>query len=145
MNKTKFEELKTYLEKELSFDSTSPRSIMEKQSRIPFLIQTILTIYSNEKDRLLEMQANLKKYHAKLYEKYRHPMRGDGIEYQFAVSSKSEADVLIEGEENYNQKALNLERQRLQVEFLDRSLQSIRDLSWTLKQLIEQKKFFEGN
>ncbi len=139
-----FNELKDLLKEELNFDPTSYKSMQDKISQIPNLLQYYLTIYIDEKNLLNEYEENLKQLYAEIYHKYKFPSPKDGIEFEYALDSKNEIHLYVEGNKKYVEKSLIVQRQKLQVEFLDKSLQNIKDMQWSLKYALDQRKFFEG-
>ena len=142
MKSEEFNELKNILEEELTFDPTSYKDMQQKLSRIPNLLQTYLTIYINQKEILNDLETRLKETYASLYHKY--PTKGDGLEFEYNLETKNEINLYVEGNEDYIKKSLIVEKQRIQVEYLEKTLQNIRDMLWSLKYTIDQRKFFEG-
>ena len=139
-----FNELKELLKEELNFDPTSYTNMQEKISQIPNLQQYFLTIYIEEKSLLNDYEENLKQLYAETYHKYKFPKQGDGIEFEYSLDTKNEIHLYVEGNKKFVEKSLIVQKQKLQVEFLDKSLQNIRDMQWALKVAIDQRKFFEG-
>jgi len=149
MKEEDYKQLQELLDEELQYDPTSVNSIRDRQGKIPQLLQQFLTIYANEKNTLLYMQSQLKITHNEFYHKYRHNCDKQGkplvkFDFDFRLNTKNEVEEYVEGDENYAKKALSVEKQKLQVEFLDRSIQNIRDMSWALKTSFELFKYFEG-
>ena len=144
MKSEEFNELKNILEEELTFDPTSYKDMQQKLSKIPNLLQTYLTIYINQKEILNDLETRLKETYASLYHKYKYPTKGDGLEFEYNLETKNEINLYVEGNEDYIKKSLIVEKQRIQVEYLEKTLQNIRDMLWSLKYTIDQRKFFEG-
>lgn len=139
-----FEKLKELLDEELNYDPTSYRNMQEKNSKIPNLLQFYLGLYIEQKEELNNLQSRLKQLYASLYHKYKYPSKGDGIEFQYALDNKTEIAIYIDGNDLYIKNSLKVEKQKLQVEFLEKTIQNIKDMSWSIKTSLEQRKFFEG-
>jgi len=149
MTDSDYKKLKDYLEEELQFDPTNPQSLRDKQSKIPQLLQQFLTIYANEKEHLIWLQSRLKITHSEFFHKYKYnrDKKGNPIvnfDFDYNLNTKGDIEVYVQGDDNYAKKALAVKKQELQVEFLDRSIQNIKDMSWALKASFEQLKYFEG-
>jgi hypothetical protein len=144
MKQEDFDQIKNYLEDELQYDPTSPTSMQQKLAQIPKLLQSYLTIFANQKELLSEQELKLKELHGKLYHKYKFPNKNDGLNFAFCLESQKEISEYVESNPDYIEKSLIIMKQRVQVEFLEKSLQNIKDMQWSLKYTLDSIKYYEG-
>jgi hypothetical protein len=135
----KLEKLKKEVEDDLKF------SHLDKEGMEMEIINTISKQQrwagrlASEKNTLKRLEDYLKRTYANIWQYYRYE-RSD-----LALTSKSDIEQMIIRFPKYVKCEVILEQQKSVVEFLEQSLHSFRNKNFALKNIIENRKYFDGN
>jgi hypothetical protein len=92
---------------------------------------------SEEKVMLMKIKRKLDEVHGELYEKYR-------FNNSFKISTKGEVDEWINRDIRWQKINTRYENQKIMVDYYTRVVESIRDKSYMIKNLIDLKKIELG-
>lgn len=129
-----FKRLKKMVENELSLDEND---ISTMSFKIPNLYQKYLDIFSNEFLELNNLEVEIKSKFGELYKKYKYK---DDYEW----SNKNEIESQIHSNEDFRNLRIRFNEQEFIVKYLEKTLENINRLSFSLKNYIDIMKFKHG-
>lgn len=139
-------ELKLMVENDLKIDETS---LDRESSRTPQLHNKYLSFYMDEKMRLKKWQANIAVLRRKLWLYYTGRMSKEEIKefgrepFELNVL-KTEADDLIESDDMWLEKDLQISFQQEKVNYLESVVKIINNRQWQIRAMIDWIKFTQG-
>lgn len=134
MNKSDFQKMQTMVEKQTYIDETN---ILGKSHEIHTLYQYYLRILTNEMSVLDDLeQKKLTKY-GSLFEYYK-------FNHSYRYETKSEIESQIFADPNYQQISRQYDEQKCVVIYLEKTLENIKNMSFSIKNFMEVKRFYAG-
>ena len=134
MTTTEFETLKKNAENDLSFDKSNAA---EKNIMVPNMYQKWLGIFNTESSRLAVIRLDLEKVAGELYQFYK-------VEDKVAHNTQKEIEGCISKDPRYLDLKAKEIRQVAIVDYLEGTLNNIKQLSFSLRNYIEYQKIQMG-
>ena len=133
MKESEFEKIKKEVDKDLEI---TQENLDTKIYEIPSLHSKYLRLYYHESLILEKMETALARLYVKKHHYYRH-------DYDYVIKD-SQVSWYIDGDEEFSKRKYQINKQKLQVDFLERTLKKINQLSFDVKNIIEWVKFQSG-
>lgn len=135
MDRELFEKVKKKIEKETEVNADNIEAF---PFRIPKLYFQILDIYSTEKRVLSELKGSLSTLYREKYHHYK-------FDVDFSVgNSKGDIEAYIFGDEDYHSKKLEYDFQSIVVEYLEKSLETIKNINFIINNYVAIQKLKHG-
>lgn len=134
MTPEEFTKLKILIEKDCLLDDSN---MLQMSTKYPSLYQKYLNIYLRELDILKTMKTELENLYGVLLKKFKY-------EDHYKWDTKSEIESQISGDTKYHEKRLLIVKQEYVVEYLEKTLDNIQRISFSIKNWVEIKKFMMG-
>lgn len=134
MTINEFESLKKTAEEELKFDKSNAA---EKNILLPNLYQKWLGIFNTESSRLAVIRLDLEKKSGELYQFYKN-------EDKIAHDTMKEIEGCISSNPEYLELKAKEIKQAAIVDYLEGTLNNIKQLSYSLKNFVEYQKIQLG-
>lgn len=134
MDIEKFKELREFVSKE---SNITPDNVEQMVLKLPNLTFRFVNIYANEKRLLLKMERELEMIYAKTYER----IKFDG---DYKISSVTEADVLVKGDDQYHSAKIKFDQQKVIVDFISDSVDLFKKLNFNINYYLEFMKLKHG-
>jgi hypothetical protein len=106
-------------------------------TKIPKMYNNYLMIYLKEleKHKILLSQKDV------LYKEKYHYYK---FNYSFSLDTKAEIEAYVKGDDKYSELILKINKHRIQLDYLEKTLDNISGLKWNIKNYIEIRNFQEG-
>ena len=134
MTGDEFKALKAQAAEDLKFDQSNA---MEKCQGIPGLYQHWLDIFSKESATLVKLQITKDKVYGELYKKYH-------FEDNYKWDAQKECESQVKSDAEYIKAALEYEKQKLVVDYLQETLGNINRMSFSIKNYLDYLKYQGG-
>ncbi len=128
------EKIKEEFQKDITFEINEISSFSLK----------IPSIYKKYLDMMIEAKKILDKKKAELKNLYAHKYIDYKVNSHISFKTKAELDDIIAGDDEYIAKKNEVDEWSSIVQYLERALDIIRSLSYTIKNIIEWEKFRHG-
>jgi len=134
MDQQNFIKLKKYIESKIKLTKDN---LEEKSASLSTLYFYCVDIYSDEFKIYKNMKVDSESIYGKLYKKYAYG-------YNIQLKTKNEIDAHIWSDEEYFACMKNLNHQEAVVRFLEESITMIKQIGYTIKNMIEIQRAKSG-
>lgn len=134
MNKEEFNALRLKAREEIDF---TDENYFYKTMQIPRLLQYYTDLSLKQKSLYYSIEEKKAKKYKELYRKYKFD---DDIDW----ATKEEVKIQIEGDDNYLKILRSMEWQKIIIEFIDRCINNIKTMGYSLKQYHDIKLLKNG-
>lgn len=134
MTVEEFNKLKVIIEKDTTLEESK---MLETSIKLPSLYQKYLSIYMNEVNILKTMRADQENNYGTLLKKFKY-------EDSYKWDTKAEIESQISGDSKYHERKLLIAKQEFMVDYLEKTLENIQRMGFSVKNWIEIKKFLVG-
>jgi len=135
MTEKEFQKLQENINNDLNLTKSN---ILEKSIEIPKLYTKYLNIYNKELRIFKEYSLLKDNTYGKLYHYYK-------FEGEFKLDKKTEIEPYIKSNEKYLKICYKLNNIEIYCKHLEKILESIKQMGYSIKNFIEYKKFLSGN
>lgn len=119
---------------DLSFNDDN---LHNKLAKHPVVCQKWLDLLMSEKRNFIELQKSKEKKFSELYHYYK-------FKYDFKLDSKSEIEIYIKGNKQYDIILEKYNESVVIIELLDETLKNIRNMGFSMKHYLDLKVFLSG-
>lgn len=133
MKEIDFEIVKCEIDTDLTLTADN---IGDKLYKIPNLHSKYLRLYYQESLVLEKLEAKLARLYKKLFKYYTTE-----VDY---IVKPAQANFFIFGDDKYSEAKFVVSKQKLQVDYLERTLKKVNNLSFDIKNLVEWSVFQNG-
>lgn len=130
-----FVRLKKQVAKDLQINN---ENVLQKSLELPSLFTRYLNILTNLSYKLNRKKKEQSSLFHKLYHYYK-------FEYKYELRNKGEIEAYIHGNKDYISISNVVEDLELMCEFLEKTLANIRQISFTIKNYVELRRFESGD
>ena len=126
--------MQKHAEKHISF---TEEDVQSKSHQIPYLYQSYLKILSKELKELNDIELEKLSMYGFLFEHYK-------FNHTYRYDTKTEIEAQIFGDSKYQSISKRYEEQHIIVIYIEKTLENIKSMSFSIKNFIELKKFYAG-
>jgi len=134
MTDQEFADLKRHVEKSLHINDSNAIQLCQQ---IPLMYQQYLDLYLTELQTLKDIKAQKDILYGQLWHKYRR-------ESEYEIDSKHEIEAYIKREQSYYELSIKINKQEIISQFLELTVNNIKQLSFTIKTYLDFKKYLNG-
>lgn len=127
-------QLKSITARELKF---TEENILSKTLNLPYFYHKYLDLYIGEKIILDKLGAEKKKIYSERYDFYK-------FKNNFKLDSAKEIETYINGDQQYDEKCLEYNKQEICVNYIVEVLDMIKKMNFSISSYIKYREFLSG-
>jgi hypothetical protein len=134
MTETEFKKLRKKSENDLTI---TKKNVLEKSLQIPKLLDSYIKIFTKEYHDYKNLLAKKKKKYGELYEHFK-------FKSKYTLDKKSEIEPFIYGDDDFFKISKQCNDQEMICKFLENIIDTLKSMSFNIKNFIDYNKFLNG-